>query len=124
MHLHAIIFTENSLDIFHYEVLIMQKQFGNNFYMTGRTTISLNTVPRGSRVVIVEVPEGKGKSQLIRLGILKGEFIRCLERLPGGTMVIEKNRREVAIGMALAKSIFVAYANNEGVEGTAKKKHA
>jgi len=92
--------------------------------MTGRTTISLNTVPRGSRVIIVEVPEGKGKSQLIRLGILKGEFIRCLERLPGGTMVIEKNRREVAIGMTLAKSIFVAYANNEGVEGTTKKKHA
>jgi Fe2+ transport system protein FeoA len=55
---------------------------------------------------------------------LKGEFIRCLERLPGGTMVIEKNRREVAIGMTLAKTIFVAYANNEGVEGTTKKKHA
>ncbi len=86
--------------------------------------LPLHTISKGSRVVIVKVPEGKGKSQLIRLGILKGEFIRCLERLPGGTMVIEKNRREVAIGMALAKSIFVAYANNEGAEKIAKKNHA
>ena len=92
--------------------------------MTRYKAVPLHTIPKGSRVLIVEVPEGKGKSQLIRLGILKGEFIKCLERLPGGTMVIEKNRREVAIGMTLAKSIFVAYANNEGVEGTTKKKHA
>jgi Fe2+ transport system protein FeoA len=92
--------------------------------MTRDRAVPLHTISKGSRVLIVEVPEGKGKSQLIRLGILKGEFIRCLERLPGGTMVIEKNRREVAIGMTLAKSIFVAYANHGGVEGTAKKKHA
>jgi ferrous iron transport protein A len=92
--------------------------------MTRDKAVPLHTIPKGSRVLIVEVPEGKGKSQLIRLGILKGEFIRCLERLPGGTMVIEKNRREVAIGMTLAKSIFVAYTNNEGVESTSKKNHA
>jgi Fe2+ transport system protein FeoA len=81
--------------------------------MTNNDTLSLNKIPKGSRVWIVKVPEGKAKSQLIRLGILKGEFIRCLERLPGGTVVIEKNRREIAIGMSLAKSIFVAYANTE-----------
>jgi len=71
--------------------------------------IPLHTISKGSRVIIVEVPDGKSKSQLIRLGITTGEFIRCLERLPGGTIVIEKNRREVAIGVTLAKSIFVAY---------------
>ena len=92
--------------------------------MIKSTEFPLHKIPKGSRVLIVEVPEGKGKSQLIRLGILKGEFIRCLERLPGGTMVIEKNRREIAIGMTLAKSIFVAYADGETLEGTAKKKHA
>jgi Fe2+ transport system protein FeoA len=86
--------------------------------------VPLHTIRKGSRVLIMEVPEGKGKSQLIRLGILKGEFIKCLERLPGGTMVIEKNRREVAIGMTLAKTIFVAYANYEGINSTAKKSHA
>ena len=92
--------------------------------MTRDKAIPLHTIPKGSRVLIVEVPEGKGKSQLIRLGILKGEFIKCLERLPGGTMVIEKNRREIAIGMTLAKTIFVAYMNGEGVNSTSKKSHA
>jgi Fe2+ transport system protein FeoA len=92
--------------------------------MTRDRAVPLHTIPKGSRVLIVEVPEGKGKSQLIRLGILKGEFIKCLERLPGGTMVIEKNRREIAIGMTLAKTIFVAYVNSEGVKSTSKKNHA
>jgi Fe2+ transport system protein FeoA len=92
--------------------------------MTRDKSVPLHTIPKGSRALIVEVPEGKGKSQLIRLGILKGEFIKCLERLPGGTMVIEKNRREIAIGMTLAKTIFVAYANNENIKSTVKKNHA
>ena len=79
--------------------------------MTHTTTVPLNTIQKGTRVIILEVPEGRGKSQLIRLGVLKGEFIRCMERLPGGTIVIEKNRREIAIGANLAKRIFVAYAD-------------
>jgi ferrous iron transport protein A len=91
--------------------------------MIENNLVPLHKIPKGSRVLIVKVPEGKGKSQLIRLGILKGEFIRCLERLPGGTVVIEKNRREIAIGMTLAKSIFVAYANTEQAEGKVKKKY-
>jgi Fe2+ transport system protein FeoA len=85
--------------------------------MTKTPPVPLHTIPKGNRVLIVEIPEGKRKSQLIRLGILKGEFIRCLERLPGGTMVIEKNRREVAIGVSLAKSILVAYASAESKTG-------
>ncbi len=81
--------------------------------MTENKLVPLHKIFKGSRVWIVQVPEGKRRSQLIRLGISKGEFIRCLERLPGGTVVIEKNRREIAIGMSLAKSIFVTYANTE-----------
>jgi Fe2+ transport system protein FeoA len=92
--------------------------------MTIDNAVPLHTVRKGNRVLIIEVPEGKGKSKLIRLGILKGEFIRCMERLPGGTVVIEKNRREIAIGLALAKSIFVAYADAKPAVETAKSKHA
>ena len=91
--------------------------------MTCKPKVPLSTILKGSRVLIVEVPEGKGKNQLIRLGILKGEFIRCLERLPGGTIVIEKNRREIAIGVSLAKSIFVAYADIKPAEENTKSKH-
>lgn len=78
-------------------------------------SIPLHQVPKGSLVVIIDIPDGKNKDQLIRLGILKGEFVKCLERLPGGTMVIEKNRQEIAIGVTLAKTILVTYANTETI---------
>lgn len=61
--------------------------------------------------MVVKVPDGRTKAQLIRLGILQGEIIKCIQRLPGGTMLIEKNRQEIAIGVALASSILVAHAS-------------
>jgi Fe2+ transport system protein FeoA len=84
--------------------------------MTENKLVPLYKIKKGSRVWIVQMPEGKGKNQLIRLGISKGEFFRCLERLPGGTIVIEKNRREIAIGMTLAKSIFVTVVGTKKIE--------
>ena len=75
--------------------------------------IPLHQVKKGSRLIIVEIPEGRSRSQLIRLGVVKGEFIRCLERLPGGTVVIQKHRQEIAIGVTLARTILVAYVNAE-----------
>ena len=82
--------------------------------MVNNETVPLHTLLKGKRARIVQVPEGKGKNQLIRLGILSGEFIRCIERLPGGTMVIEKDRREIAIGMPLAKTILVSCVPDNG----------
>lgn len=76
-------------------------------------SVPLHQVKKGSRLVIVEIPEGRSRSQLIRLGVVKGEFIRCLERLPGGTVVIQKHRQEIAIGVTLARTILVAYVNAE-----------
>ena len=75
--------------------------------------IPLHQVKRGSRLIIIEIPDGRAKAQLIRLGVVKGEFIRCLERLPGGTIVIQKHRQEIAIGVALVRSILVTYAASE-----------
>ncbi len=48
------------------------------------------------------------KVQLIRLGISEGDRIFCLERLPGGTVVIQKNRQEIALGHELAKQILIS----------------
>lgn len=69
----------------------------------------LDMAAKGSRLVVVDVPAGKSRTQLIRLGVLEGEAIRVIERMPGGTVVIEKNRQEIAIGAALAKAIQVGY---------------
>ena len=73
----------------------------------------LSSVTRGRSFVIVNIPKGRGRTQLIRLGIMRGEVIKCVERLPGGTVVLEKNRQEIAIGSALAESIMVGHAFND-----------
>jgi Fe2+ transport system protein FeoA len=84
--------------------------------MTPKTT-PLSSAAKGSNLLIVDIPEGRPRTQLIRLGIMKGEVIRCIERLPGGTVVIEKNRQEIAIGVSLAKTIAVSTAGAEqGIE--------
>lgn len=72
-----------------------------------KQAVSLSSVGRGKRVRVVEVPDGRTKAQLIRLGIHQGEFITCIQRLPGGTLLVEKNRQEIAIGAVLAKAIMV-----------------
>lgn len=68
---------------------------------------SLDSVKKGTTVRIVEIPDGKSRAQLIRLGLVCGHLVRCLERLPGGTIVVQNNRQEVALGVGLAKTILV-----------------
>jgi len=76
--------------------------------------IPLHQITKGTTLVVIDIPEGRSRERLIRLGILKGQLIKCLERLPGGTVVIEKNRQEIAIGATLAKTILVAYTSADG----------
>jgi Fe2+ transport system protein FeoA len=69
--------------------------------------MKLSTIGKGHRVQIAHLPEGEIRSQFIRIGLMEGAIISCLERLPGGTLVIQQSRQEVAISAALADSIFV-----------------
>ncbi len=70
---------------------------------------TLDKVKKGKTISIVNLPEGLLKIQLIRLGVTEGAEVNCLERLPGGTVVLQKNRQEIAIGYDLAKKIEVLY---------------
>lgn len=70
---------------------------------------SLDKVVKGTCFIIVDIPHGINKVQLIRLGISIGDKIVCLQRLPGGTIIIRKNRQEIAIGYHLAKQISIKY---------------
>ncbi len=45
---------------------------------------------------------------MIRLGLVQGHLVKCLERLPGGTIVVQNNRQELALGVSLAKGILVS----------------
>lgn len=67
--------------------------------------ITLDKAKKGNKIIIVNLPSGNLKIQLIRLGITEGDSVICSERLPGGTIVLQKNRQEIAIGYDLAKKI-------------------
>jgi ferrous iron transport protein A len=62
---------------------------------------------------ICSVPAGVIFTQFIRFGISEGERVMCVERLPGGTVVVQKNRQQIAIGHNLAKQIFVVVIDAE-----------
>jgi len=72
-----------------------------------KITFLLSAVRTGQQIRIAAIPHGLFKSQFIRLGIHEGERVECLERLPGGTIVLKKNRRHIAVGHELAKQIQV-----------------
>lgn len=83
------------------------KENGSGKLERQKNIFPLDSAKKGITVKIVEIPEGKRKAQLIRLGIVEGHLVRCLERLPGGTVIIQNHRQEVAMGSVLAKSILV-----------------
>ena len=69
--------------------------------------VPLYSVDAERWIKIHSLPKGLLHAQFIRLGVYEGERVRCIERLPGGTVVIQKNRQQIAIGHLLAKQIFV-----------------
>jgi Fe2+ transport system protein FeoA len=68
---------------------------------------TLDRTKKGNSVVVLNLPQGELKSQFIRLGITEGSIVKVYERLPGGTIVLQKNRQEIAVGCDLAKKIKV-----------------
>ena len=75
----------------------------------GKKPSFLSSAKTGQYIKIVEIPHGQLRSQFIRLGIHEGERMQVLERLPGGTIVLKKYRRHIAIGHELAKQIQVTF---------------
>jgi ferrous iron transport protein A len=74
--------------------------------------VPLASIPKGTRIIISDVAPGQARLQLIRFGLLVGQPVRCIQKLPGGTVVIESNRQEIAIGADLAKAISVMPQND------------
>lgn len=76
--------------------------------MKKNSYIQLFESVRGQVLRIASLPAGTLRAQFIRVGIYEGERVLCLARLPGGTIVIQKNRQVIAIGHKLAREIIVA----------------
>lgn len=73
---------------------------------------TLDSIKKGSFITIISLPDGILKVQLIRLGLSEGTKVLCIERLPGGTIILKKNRQEIAVGYDLARQIIVIRNKN------------
>lgn len=68
----------------------------------------LRTLKKGIIGIIRTLPsDPERRSQCIRLGLTVGARVSCLERLPGGTIVLATNRQEIALGKGLSEQIEV-----------------
>lgn len=67
----------------------------------------LNHLAKGLRARITALPDGEIRSQFIRLGLVEGAEVRCMDRLPGGTIIVEFRRQEIALSGELAASIAI-----------------
>ena len=67
--------------------------------------MTLSTLPKGMRGRIERLPSGDIRSHFIRIGMVEGAVVSCLQRLPGGTVVLEVSRQEVALSGDLADAI-------------------
>jgi len=72
---------------------------------------TLDKVEKGQKFVIDKLPDDDYKLQLIRFGIAEGEKVTCLDKILGGTIILKKNRLEIALGSELAKKIKVTMLN-------------
>lgn len=72
---------------------------------------TLDKVERGQKFIIDHLPDDEYKLQLIRFGIAEGEKVTCLDKILGGTVILKKNRLEIALGSELAKKIKVTTIN-------------
>lgn len=72
---------------------------------------TLDKVEKGQKLIIDQLPDDDYKLQLIRFGIAEGEKVTCLDKILGGTIILKKNRLEIALGSELAKKIKVTMLN-------------
>lgn len=72
---------------------------------------TLDQVEKGQKFIIDKLPDDDYKLQLIRFGIAEGEKVTCLDKILGGTIILKKNRLEIALGSELAKKIRVTMLN-------------
>ena len=66
----------------------------------------LAEIEAGDRFEIVEVPDGKVRAQLLRIGFLDG-IVECTNRIRNGPVVLEAGGTQIAIGASVAAEIVI-----------------
>jgi Fe2+ transport system protein FeoA len=67
--------------------------------------MKLDQIKNNQKFKVINIPNEIIRAQVIRFGITEGSEAVCVQVIPGGPVIIRKNRHELAIGRALAKSI-------------------
>lgn len=69
--------------------------------------MTLAEVKKGDKFNITSINDEKTRSQAFRFGISEGAHLFCGDKVPGGPVIIKRNRQEIAIGRNLAKKITI-----------------
>lgn len=69
--------------------------------------MNLESAPAKSELEIISINEPKLNNDALRFGIEAGEFVKIINKLPGGPIVIQKNQQQIAIGRELARVVEV-----------------
>jgi ferrous iron transport protein A len=67
----------------------------------------LSIIRKGMSVRIKKLPEGDIRAQCIRIGLMEDSEVTCIDRLPGGTLILSLCRQEIVLNSELARSISV-----------------
>jgi Fe2+ transport system protein FeoA len=70
--------------------------------------MGIDRVPVGSWTRIVAIQDEGARRELTRLGFEEGSDVEVVSRIPFGPVVLQRRRRQVAIGRELARQVQVA----------------
>ena len=76
-------------------------------YRPEKNQTTLDRMKRGKMCCIKSLPQGMVKDQTIRFGLTEGKEVTCQAVIPGGPVVLEVDRQEIAFGRNLAKQIVI-----------------
>lgn len=71
--------------------------------------MTLSEVNRGDKFQVDHIPDTNVRAQALRFGISEGAQVSCVEKVPGGPVILKRNFQEIAVGRRLAEKIEIEY---------------
>lgn len=69
--------------------------------------MTLYNASKGSKIRILNIIDKNIRFLAIRIGIYEGAMFICSEKLPGGPIILQSGRQEIAVGKRLAENIVI-----------------
>lgn len=81
--------------------------------------MNLAQAKRGQQVSITAFKDPQVRDQAMRLGLMEGQVVRCVEVIPSGPIVLGLRRQEIALGRSVAAKVEVVLASQRAQEEAA-----